>query len=87
MSGETIRVVGPVGRTVLAPWFGSVGSGRREGGGESQCTDENSESAIAGEKWIRRCAFVRLLRTSLLDVYQRQGQERVEDNAVPCDSF
>lgn len=39
----------------------SAGSRRREGGGESQCTDENSESAIAGERWILPCAFVRLL--------------------------
>jgi hypothetical protein len=35
-----------VGRRVL---FGSAGSGSDEGGGESQCTDENSESAIAAD--------------------------------------
>jgi len=66
----------------LVPRAGSAGSRRKEGGGESQCTDENSESAIAGEKWILPCAFVRLLWTSLLDDDRRQGQERGEDAIV-----
>jgi Phosphate transport (Pho88) len=46
MSEGTICVGGLVGRRVL---FGSAGSGSDEGGGESQCTDENSESAIAAD--------------------------------------
>jgi len=53
MSGGTVWVGGLVGRRLL---FGSVGSGSDEGGGESQCTDENSESAIAGDGSTTRAA-------------------------------
>jgi hypothetical protein len=49
MSEGTVCEGGSVGCIVASELvFGSGRSGREEEGGESQCTDENSESAIAG---------------------------------------
>lgn len=62
ISGGTVCVGGLARGTPGWTWFGSGVSGKDDGGGESQWTDENSESPIERNKTQLRAVMLRLSR-------------------------
>lgn len=83
ISGGTLVVGGLVAmRLLLCVWLGSEVSGREDGGGESQWTDENSESPIwtwTRKVWIKFRGVRQVLvqpsqsRSELLDHLRRDA--------------
>lgn len=58
ISGTTLCVARLVERRLLLTWFCSEWSGREDGGGESQWTDENSESPMhKTPSWSRKSVW------------------------------